>query len=214
MLRATAGRYVTRIASGVGNSTSVAGNPAFFGWLYGGPAINPDPNAPNLISSGDALDVIFDWFDSVGGAANRTFLFDQNIPGSTSRVDGSLDSPNADELTVGFSKRLGSRGQVRADYVRRERRRESLRRTSKSERPARSERRRTSGLRRRWAKPLRKVQRRTSTEAYGPSGREETSPRSSAPRSGFRCAVGRDVVGTGTGAGRQPEHGNEREQAS
>ena len=120
VLRASAGRYVSRIANGVGNSTSAAGNPAFFGWFYGGPAINPDPNAANLVTSDDALDLIFDWFDSVGGLDNDTFLLGQNIPGATNRVDGSLDSPNADELTLGFSKRLGSRGLLRADVVHRD----------------------------------------------------------------------------------------------
>ncbi|MEM7352619.1 MAG: TonB-dependent receptor, partial [Acidobacteriota bacterium] len=120
VLRASAGRYVTRIANSVGNSTSAAGNPAFFGWFYGGDPINPDPNAANLISADDALELIFAWFDSVGGVDNDTFVLGQNIPGSTNQIDGSLDSPNADELTLGFSKRLGSRGLLRADVVHRD----------------------------------------------------------------------------------------------
>lgn len=120
VLRASAGRYVTRLSNGVADSGSAAGNPAFFLWFYGGPAINPDPNAAVLTTSDEALDILFDWFESVGGVANTSFLGGQSVPGATSRVDGSLDSPKADELTLGFSKRLGNRGLVRADYVRRE----------------------------------------------------------------------------------------------
>lgn len=120
VLRASAGRYVTRLSNGVADGSSAAGNPAFFLWLYGGPAINPDPNAPVLTTAEEALDILFDWFESVGGVNNTDFLNGQTIPGATSRVDGSLDSPKADEITLGFSKRLGDRGLVRADYVRRE----------------------------------------------------------------------------------------------
>jgi len=116
---ASAGRYVTRLANGVADSSSAAGNPAFFGWYYGGQPINTDPNAP-LLSPEETLDVIFDWFESVGGTSNQSFLFSLNIPGATSQIDGSLDSPIADEITFGVSKRLGNKGLVRADYVRRE----------------------------------------------------------------------------------------------
>jgi len=116
---ASTGRYVTRLANGVADSGSAAGKPAFFGWYYGGAPINTDPNAP-LLSPEETLDVIFDWFESVGGTSNTSFLFSSNIPGATSRIDGSLDSPIADEITLGVTKRLGGKGLVRADYVRRE----------------------------------------------------------------------------------------------
>ena len=89
VLRASAGRYVTRIANSVANSASAAGNPAFFAWFYGGPAINPDPDAASLVTSDAALDLVFDWFDSVGGLSNDTFFSGRTSParpiGSTAR---------------------------------------------------------------------------------------------------------------------------------
>src|SRR6185503_8141757 len=42
------------------------------------------------------------------------------IPGSSTVIRDSLVSPNAEELTVGLTKRLGAKGLIRADYVRRE----------------------------------------------------------------------------------------------
>jgi len=118
--RATYGRYVTRLANTIADSGSTAGEPALFAWFYAGPAINTDPNVADPITSDDALDIVFDWFDSIGGIDNQTFLLAANIPGVTQQIDGSLDSPIADEITVGFSKRLGNRGLVRTDYVHRD----------------------------------------------------------------------------------------------
>ncbi|MEM7587208.1 MAG: TonB-dependent receptor [Acidobacteriota bacterium] len=124
VLNASAGRYVAKITGGnVGDSAAAGGNPAFFGWQYFGPEINTDPNTPvdQLIDQDEALRIVFDWFDGVGGPSNRSFLaFSPNIPGVTSTIDGDLVSPNAEEFTFGVTKRLGSRGLVRADYVHRE----------------------------------------------------------------------------------------------
>ncbi len=119
LLRATTGRYVTRLANGVANGGSAAGRPAFFGWSYFGPGINLDPNTADPVTAEEALTIIFNWFDSIGGV-NAFADLGTNIPGATSRIDGSLDSPNVEEFTLGFTQRLGSRGLVRADYIRRE----------------------------------------------------------------------------------------------
>ncbi len=124
VINASAGRYVAKITGGnVGDSAAAGGNPSFFGWQYFGPAINGDTTVPTdqLVGQDDALRIVFDWFDSVGGTSNRSFLaFSPNIPGVTSGINGNLVSPNAEEFTIGITKRLGSRGMVRADYINRE----------------------------------------------------------------------------------------------
>ena len=124
VLNASAGRYVAKIVGGnVAGSAEAGGNPGFFGWQYFGPAINADPNAPTsqLVDQDEALRIVFNWFDAVGGTSNRDFLaFNPTIPGVTSGINGALTSPNAEEFTFGVTKRLGSRGLIRADYINRQ----------------------------------------------------------------------------------------------
>ncbi|HYN19314.1 MAG TPA: hypothetical protein VE078_00020, partial [Thermoanaerobaculia bacterium] len=120
IFNASYGEYVPAIASTQANGTAQGGNPATFQWFYRGPSINADPNAPNLIGSEEALNIIFNWFDSQGGTANSSNLRLVNIPGATTVINGSLDSPHTTEYVLGAAKRLGSKGVVRADYVHRE----------------------------------------------------------------------------------------------
>ncbi len=63
---------------------------------------------------------MFAWFDSQGGTNNTSNLRGVSIPGGTSVIRGSLNSPSTEEITVGASKRLGNKGVVRADLVHRE----------------------------------------------------------------------------------------------
>jgi outer membrane receptor protein involved in Fe transport len=119
-VNASYAEYVSSINWGVGDITSTAGTYSIFYWDYQGPAINPDPDAADLTTSSEALEIFFDWFDSVGGIDNRDLLFGLVVPGGTEVIRESLDSPTAEELTLGFTKRLGSKGLVRADLVRRE----------------------------------------------------------------------------------------------
>jgi len=114
------GQYVSAIASTQANGSSQGGNPATFQWFYRGPSINADPNAANLTTADAALAQIFAWFDSQGGANNVSNLRGVDIPGGTTLIRGSLNSPYQDEWAVGASKRLGSRGLFRADLVHRE----------------------------------------------------------------------------------------------
>jgi outer membrane receptor protein involved in Fe transport len=134
ILNASAGRYVAAIANQVGDATSVAGQPAVIGWDYLGPAINPDPNAPNLLTTDQALNILFTWF--CGGnpqncAVGSGFSVEDaiarghipwlvSIPGATSGISDRLKSPSADEYSIGVSQRLGARGMVRADIVHRD----------------------------------------------------------------------------------------------
>jgi outer membrane receptor protein involved in Fe transport len=122
---ASYGEYVSAIANNQANSTSAAGNSAVFQWAYGGPAINADPNGP-LVSTPDAIRQIFNWFNSTGGINNTNgtdrggYLIGLDIPGGTTIIRNSLNSPFAREYSIGAAKRIGNRGVARADYVHRD----------------------------------------------------------------------------------------------
>lgn len=120
VFNASYGEYVAAIASTQANATAQGGNPATITWYYKGPSINPDPNAPNLIGAEEALEILFNWFDSQGGVNNLSNLRSLNIPGATTIINGSLDSPHTTEYVLGAAKRLGNKGLFRADYVHRE----------------------------------------------------------------------------------------------
>lgn len=120
LVNASYGKYVGALANTVGNSTSTGGRAAQFQWNYRGPAINQDTNAANLLDTAAALQIVFDWFDSQGGTANTTYRRTPTLPGLNTIVKGTLRSPNAQDYTLGVTKRLGSRGTVRADLVHRE----------------------------------------------------------------------------------------------
>jgi outer membrane receptor for ferrienterochelin and colicin len=111
--------YTTALANTQGDATSAAGNPATIRWLYQGPAINPNPVATSLLSPHDAISAVFNWFDSVGGINNQSFLALLVIPGGTTVIHNSLKSPSTDEYTIGAAKRLGDHGLARVDYVHR-----------------------------------------------------------------------------------------------
>ena len=126
VINASLGRYVAAIANTRADQTSSAGTPATFAMFYDGPSINTG-NGP-LVSQTDALRTIFDWYFANGGLQdpngnlnNLPNLFYVDIPGGNSVIlDDSLGSPYADEVTLGFTKRLGSKGVFRADVVYRE----------------------------------------------------------------------------------------------
>ncbi len=116
LVNASYGRYVMAVANTVANTTSAAGSPATMTWYYKGPAINMG-GAP-YIGADEALQMMWDWFFGMGGtdtAPTRSI----SIPGGTTAFPKSLDSPYADEYSIGVTKRLGTRGVVRADYVHR-----------------------------------------------------------------------------------------------
>ncbi len=118
LFNAAYARYVTAIANSQADASSPGGQPATFQWAYDGPAINA-PGTP-FVTSDAAIQQVLNWFDSIGGTNNSTLLVFQSVPGFTTQIDQSLASPSTDEWAVGVSKRLGNRGLVRADYVRRE----------------------------------------------------------------------------------------------
>ena len=132
VINASYGNYSHTLHSGgnVGNGAASAGALTTYQFLYTGPDINPDPNAPNLVGQDDALAIIFNWFDSVGGlglttpcsavAAGQPCRLSLGIPGVGTQVRDALVTPNSDEIAIGVTKRLGSKGLVRADLVLRE----------------------------------------------------------------------------------------------
>jgi outer membrane receptor protein involved in Fe transport len=124
VFNATYGHYASSINTGsnIGGVTGSAGALGDWQWLYDGPAINPDRNAPTdqLLNADEALEVIFAWFDSIGGVDNTDRRQSLTIPGLGLQVRESLVTPSAEEATVGMIKRLGTRGLVRADVVHRE----------------------------------------------------------------------------------------------
>lgn len=114
------GKYIGRLAEGVGNDADPAGRNASFQWDYRGPSINNDLNAPtsSLIPTDQALKMIFDWFFANGGNDRRPFRTPPSVPGVESILDPrGLRSPNVKEYTLGLGGAIGTRGYARADLV-------------------------------------------------------------------------------------------------
>ena len=126
VINASVGRYVAAIANTRADQTSAAGQPALFLSQYLGPDINTGSGP--LVSQDEALRRVFAWYFANGGTTNPNGnlsgipgLFYVDIPGGTSAILGdSLGSPYTDEISLGFTKRLGSKGVFRADLVYRE----------------------------------------------------------------------------------------------
>jgi hypothetical protein len=121
-ISASYAKYVTKIADGnAGGAGNAAGTPATFSWAYGGPAINPVVNGAIVgtpVNPQDALRIIFAWYESIGGTAN-TKPTSSNIPGFTTRVVGSIKSPNVNEMDLGFGQYLGSSAYYKVDLINR-----------------------------------------------------------------------------------------------
>ena len=124
VFNASYAEYASSINTGanIGGVTGSAGALGNWEWLYSGPPINPDRNAPTdqLLTADEALAIIFAWFDSIGGVNNTSERITLTIPGLGLQVQDSMLTPGAEEATVGMIKRLGRKGLVRADVVRRE----------------------------------------------------------------------------------------------
>ncbi|MEM7351947.1 MAG: TonB-dependent receptor, partial [Acidobacteriota bacterium] len=127
------GTYVAAIANTRADETSQGGQLAGLGFFYGGPDINTNCQANGFVGCTDtetALNTIFDWYFANGGtddvnvaqgniAALPNLIF-ACFPGVTNVVPDTLRSPAADEFTIGATKRLGSKGLLRADLIYRE----------------------------------------------------------------------------------------------
>ncbi|NOT26669.1 MAG: TonB-dependent receptor [Acidobacteria bacterium] len=112
-------RYSMGVASAIADLGSGAGRNSSFRYVYMGPSINLDASAAQPVSTSDALTTVFDWFLANGGT-NRP-LRDAPTYAGVNRVVGSdLSTPSAYDFTVGFGRRLGTRGSMRLDGIFRE----------------------------------------------------------------------------------------------
>jgi hypothetical protein len=117
-------RYVAAIANSVADAGSPAGQPSAVQWEYSGPAINPDPNAPTLIDSATAVQLMFDWCNRNPSAPTdlekafcRQPISAATISGLSTVIGDGLTSPNNLEYAVGISRQFGNRAVLRADYA-------------------------------------------------------------------------------------------------
>ncbi len=119
ILNASYGQYVTAIAGSVADQGG--GSPSQLGYFYYGPDINTG-SGPYLTTH-EVLQSVFDWLYANGsnafGAPNRDVGYGY-ISGLSRVVGKDLKSPYSDEFTVGVSKRLGTHGTARIDYIHRE----------------------------------------------------------------------------------------------
>jgi outer membrane receptor protein involved in Fe transport len=106
-------RYVNALNTGLAD-VSPGGNSSQYQWPYLGPAVNPDSNGA-LMTTPQAIQTVFTWFNANGGTSRPFSSVD--IPGVSSRINGSLDSPNVNEWAAGIARQLGGRGSLRADFV-------------------------------------------------------------------------------------------------
>jgi hypothetical protein len=113
-------RYVDKLHDNVVNAASPAGA-ATLVWLYQGPCINCDLFAPteSLISTDQALRILFDWFNGTGGTAT-TPTVSGILPGVSTRIAPGLEPQSAREYSAGAGVALGARGFVRADFLHRD----------------------------------------------------------------------------------------------
>ncbi len=131
VVRASYATYVAGLNQ-IADDASPGGAIGDLRYNYGGPAINVGCTAGvDCLPPEVVLQMVFDWYASVGGAFDLAnvdatapitteFQNRNDVPGATLQIVGGIKSPAVDEITLGFSKRLGSRGLIRADLVRRE----------------------------------------------------------------------------------------------
>jgi hypothetical protein len=109
------GEYVAAIQNVVADSQSIGGQPAWIDFYYEGPPINAE--GPQ-VETREALRQVFAWLDSIGGPmANPQLWFSAGASGYQTLIGDNLRSPSTTEWSVGVSKRLGTRGLVRLDYI-------------------------------------------------------------------------------------------------
>ncbi len=111
-----ASRYVVGMANSIGDVGSAAGNPVYNLYVYDGPTYIAGTD--EYPTNADAIEAAFDHFFNVyGGVSNTDNLVYAYVPGLSPQVGEGLASPYGDELTLGASFRLGTRGVLRADWV-------------------------------------------------------------------------------------------------
>ncbi|HPS78715.1 MAG TPA: TonB-dependent receptor [Thermoanaerobaculaceae bacterium] len=119
LVSASMGDYVAAITGSLADSAG-GGNPSAFEWLYTGPDINV--TGP-YVDATEAIRRIFTWYDSKGGYQG---LWDSNQPymrPPVATIPGAIVFPNGlksnavREYALSVSKRLGTKGMLRADLI-------------------------------------------------------------------------------------------------
>ena len=106
--------YVAAISDATASYSAVAGWPATILFSYEGPAINAEGNN---VETHEALQQVFAWLDSIGGPMANPQLWFYAVGGYQTVIGPDLKSPSTTEWTAGISRRLGTRGLIRLDYV-------------------------------------------------------------------------------------------------
>ena len=123
LFNASYATYVAAIAGSVAD-VSAGGTPASLTYLYTGPDFNRncDPNNPTPATCTSAQDTavgVLTWFQGLTQDEQNALLVYASVPGYNTDVPKSLKSPNAQEITLGATTRLGTKGSLRFDYVNR-----------------------------------------------------------------------------------------------
>jgi outer membrane receptor protein involved in Fe transport len=106
-------KYVSAIANSIADSSSPAGNPQAFQFIYRGPSINA---AGPVTPTPAAIAGVFDWFNANGGAT-LPLNGSPTIPGLSPQIQGSLNSPHNLEYATGINRQFGSKAAFRVDGV-------------------------------------------------------------------------------------------------
>jgi hypothetical protein len=113
--------YVTYVTEGPGTASSAAGAPAAIDFAYMGPAINPAGTPANeLLNTHQALELLFNWFNSQGGTSNLDLLRTggaRSVPGFSSAIADTLVSPSVRELALGYGVQLGRGAFAKVDFI-------------------------------------------------------------------------------------------------
>ena len=112
--------YVDKLHDNIANAASPAGN-SILTWRYQGPCVNCNPFAPtsDLVSADQALRILFDWFNGIGGTAS-TPTVSGVVPGVSVRIAPGLKPQSVREYAAGAGLALGARGFLRADFLHRD----------------------------------------------------------------------------------------------
>jgi hypothetical protein len=131
LINASYATYVAGMANDQGDATTTGGAIGSYRMEYTGPLVNVDCGAggdfSTCVSTEVALQTLWDWYFANGGttslADDLTLLpnvIRKSIPGVTEIIPDTMKSPSTDEIAVGVTKRLGTKGLFRADVVLRE----------------------------------------------------------------------------------------------
>jgi hypothetical protein len=107
--------YVDKLHDNIANAASPAGI-ANVTWLYEGPCVNC---TSDLVSTDQALRILFDWFESIGGKASTPTLVGV-VPGVSAQIAPGLRPQSSREYSVGGGVALGANGFLRADFLHRD----------------------------------------------------------------------------------------------